>query len=125
METISDVIDKKGSIEYLWRVIDPENRHPYSTAIKEWYRLSLTEQRRLYLYCLYKKWRGETFYGTPYDIVTNCHPYPYNWNGKNMVNRLMKSSTRMVIARFDNAYGTYTLDEAKVWDMTDIKPLNF
>ena len=124
METISDVIDKKGSIKYLWEIIDPENKYPYSTAIKEWYALTLEDQRRLYLYLLYRKWRGEGFYGTPYEIISNCHPYPTNWNGRPLVNRLMKEN-RMVSAKFNGAYGTYTLDEAKVWQMTNVKPLNF
>ena len=124
METISDVLDKKGSIKYLWEIIDPENKYPYSTAIKEWYRLSLEDQRRLYLYLLYRKWRGEGFYGTPYEIITNCHPYPTNWNGRPLVNRLMKEN-RMVSAKFNGSYGTFTLDEARVWQMTDLKPLNF
>ena len=124
METISDVLDKKGSIKYLWEIIDPENKYPYSTAIKEWYRLTLEDQRRLYLYLLYRKWRGEGFYGTPYEIITNCHPYPTNWNGRPLVNRLMKEN-RMVSAKFNGSYGTFTLDEARVWQMTDIKPLNF
>ena len=124
METISDVLDKKGSIKYLWKIIDPENKYPYSTAIKEWYALTLEDQRRLYLYLLYRKWRGEGFYGTPYEIISNCHPYPTNWNGRPLVNRLMKEN-RMVSAKFNGAYGTYTLDEAKVWQMTNVKPLNF
>jgi len=124
METISDVLDKKGSIKYLWEIIDPENKYPYSTAIKEWYRLSLNDQRRLYLYLLYRKWRGEGFYGTPYEIISNCHPYPTNWNGRPLVNRLMKEN-RMVSAKFNGSYGTFTLDEARVWQMEDIKPLNF
>ena len=124
METISDVLDKKGSIKYLWEIIDPENKYPYSTAIKEWYRLTLDDQRRLYLYLLYRKWRGEGFYGTPYEIITNCHPYPTNWNGRPLVNRLMKEN-RMVSAKFNGSYGTFTLDEARVWQMEDIKPLNF
>ena len=124
METISDVLDKKGSIKYLWEIIDPENKYPYSTAIKEWYRLTLEDQRRLYLYLLYRKWRGEGFYGTPYEIITNCHPYPTNWNGRPLVNRLMKEN-RMVSAKFNGSYGTFTLDEARVWQMTDLNPLNF
>ena len=124
METISDVLDKKGSIKYLWEIIDPENKYPYSTAIKEWYRLTLDDQRRLYLYLLYRKWRGEGFYGTPYEIITNCHPYPTNWNGRPLVNRLMKEN-KVVIAKYNGSYGTFTLDEARVWQMTDIKPLNF
>ena len=125
METISDVLDKKGSIKYLWEIIDPENKYPYSTAIKEWYRLSLTDQRRLYLYLLYRKWRGEGFYGTPYDIIKNCHPYPTNWNGRPYINRLMKDRTPLVRAIHNGNPGTFTFDEAKVWQMADIKPLNF
>lgn len=124
METLTDVIDKKGNIEHLWKVIDPENRYSYKTCIDEWYRLSLEEQRKLYLYLLYRKWRGEGFYGTPFEIITNCHPYPTNWNGRPLINRLIKDA-KIVSAKFDGSYGCYTLDEARVWQMEDIKPLNF
>ena len=124
MESLDNVLDKKGSIKHLWEVIDPENKYPYKICIEEWYRMSLSDQRKLYLYLLYKKWRGEAFYGTPYDIITNCHPYPTNWNGRPLVNSLMKSTTKMVIALFNGSYGTYTLDEAKVWEMTIKQPLN-
>ena len=98
METIDDVIDKTGSIKHLWKVIDPENKYSYETCLKEWYRLSLVEQRRLYLYLLYRKWRGEGFYGSPYEIIANCHPYPTNWNGKPLINRLIKEA-KMVSAK--------------------------
>lgn len=125
METIDDVMNKKGSIVHLWKVIDPDNRYPYSTAINEWYRLTLEEQRRLYLYCLYKKWRHVPFYGTPRDIITNCHPYPTNWNGRPYINRLMKDKTPLVSAIHKGNPGIFTLDEAKIWQMTNVKPLNF
>ena len=123
-ETIDDVLLKKGSIEHLWKIIDPENHYSYKTCIEEWYRLSLVEQRRLYLYLLYRKWRGEGFYGTPYDIVKNCHPCPTNWNGRPLINRLMKE-TPMVRAKHNGEYGIYTRDEAGVWHMTEINPLNY
>ena len=125
IENIDDVIAKKGSIEHLWKIIDPENKHPYATCLDKWYRMSLTEQRKLYLYLLYRKWRGEPFYGTPYDIICNCHPYPTNWNGRQMVNSLIKSSTKMVRAKFDGSYGIYTLDEARLWQMTELIRINF
>lgn len=125
METINEVIDKKGSIEHLWKIIDPDNRFSYKTAINEWYRLSLTEQRRMYLYLLYKKWVGDKFYNSPYEIITNCHPYPTNWNGRPFINRLMKDGTYLVRAVHNGEKGTFTLDEARVWQMKDIKPLNF
>ena len=125
IEKIDDVIAKKGSIEHLWKIIDPENKHPYKASLDVWYRMSLTEQRKLYLYLLYRKWRGEPFYGTPYEIICNCHPYPTNWNGRPMINSLIKSTTRMVSACFNGSYGIYTLDEARLWQMTNLKPLNF
>ena len=125
MESLDNVLAKKGSIKHLWEVIDPENKYPYKICIEEWYRMSLSDQRKLYLYLLYKRWRGEAFYGTPYDIITNCHPYPTNWNGRPLVNTLMKSTTKMVIALFNGSYGTYTLDEARVWGMAIKQPLNF
>ena len=124
-ENIDDAIAKKGSIEHLWKIIDPENKHPYATCLDKWYRMSLTEQRKLYLYLLYRKWRGEPFYGTPYEIICNCHPYPTNWNGRQMINSLMKSTTPMVRAKFDGAYGIFTLDEARVWGMTELEKMNF
>ena len=126
METLDDVIQKKMSKSLLSfkKLVDPEKKHGFDTPLIEaWNALTLQEQRRLYLYCLYRKWRGEGFYNTPFDIITNCHPYPYNWNGKPMINRLIKES-KMVSAKFDGAYGTYTRDEANVWEMTDVKPLN-
>lgn len=126
METISDVIAKKEhkSLYAFMGVLDPEHKIAWSRyLIETWNRLSLTDQRKLYLYCLYRKWRGEGFFNTPQEIILLCHPYPFNWNGKPMLNRLIKE-TKMVSAKFDGAYGTYTRDEANVWQMTDVKPLN-
>ena len=126
MESINDVIIKRFSkpLVHLMKVIDPERKYSINETLgNAWDALSLSEQRKLYLYLLYKKWRGEAFYGTPYDIVTNCHPYPTNWNGKSMLNRLMVENT-MVRAFFNGSYGIYTLDEAKTWEMTNIKRLN-
>ena len=128
METISDVIAKTEhkSLYAFMGVIDPEHKIEWSKyLIETWNRLSLWNQRKLYLYCLYRKWRGEPFYGTPYEIIANCHPYPTNWNGRPMINSLIKSSTKMVRAKFDGSYGIYTLDEARVWQMTEPKKINF
>jgi hypothetical protein len=121
VETIGDGIDKKGSIEHFWKLVDPDNHYSYSTAIKEWYRLSLTEQRRLYLYLLYRKWRSIPFYGTPYDIIAYCHPFPTNWDGTKRLDELIREG-KIVSAKFNSSYGLYTRDEARVWQMTDIQP---
>lgn len=118
VETIGDVMAKQGSIEHFWRLIDPQNRYPYSIAIKEWYRLSLTEQRRLYLFFLYRKWRGIPVYGTPYDIITGCHPAPFDWNQHSLGKSLI-AQRKAIIAKYNGAYGTYTRDEATLYGMTD------
>jgi hypothetical protein len=118
VETIGDVIDKTGSIEYFWKLVDPENRYSYSTAIKEWYRLSHKEQQKLYLYILYRKWRGIPIYGTPYDIITYCHPAPFNWNQHSLGQTLI-AERKAIIAKYQGSYGTYTRDEARLYDMTD------
>ncbi len=121
-QSIGDAISSRGSIEAFWKLVDPENKYPYNSAIEEWYRLSLTEQRKLYLYLLYRKWRGLDIYGEPYFVIKNCHPVPFNWNGQSGVEELIKTK-RVVIARYKGAYGTYTNDEARLYEMTDIQPL--
>ena len=128
METLSEAIDKKfsKSLLCLLKLIDPERKTGFDKNIVEaWNRLTLEDQRRLYLYLLYRKWRGKGFYGTPYEIITNCHPYPTNWNGRPMINRLMKDGTRLVRARYNGDFGIFTLDEARVWGMTDVEALNY
>lgn len=127
METISDVIAKTEhkSLYAFMGVVDPEHKIAWSGyLIETWNRLSLTDQRKLFLYCLYRKWRGEGFFNTPQEIILLCHPYPTNWNGKLLVNRLMKEN-KLVSAFYNGSYGIYTLDEARVWQMTHVKPLNF
>ena len=128
METIDDILEKRQnkSLIAFMKLIDPERTFRIDLKLGDkWDALSLIDQRRLYLYLLYRKWRGEGFYGTPYDIISYCHPYPTNWNGRTYVNTLMKSTTKMVIALFNGSYGTYTLDEARVWEMAIKQPLNF
>jgi len=127
METIDDVIQKKMSKSlYKFKgLVDPGNKFGFDTPLIEaWNGLSLDDQRKLYLYLLYRKWRGIDIYGEPYYIIMNCHPVPFNWNGVPGINTLMKQG-KMVIAKYNGSYGSYTRDEAMVYNMTDIKPLNF
>ena len=127
MELIDEVIIKRFGkpLVHLMKVIDPDRVFSIDKNLAEaWDALSLVQQRRLYLYLLYLKWRGIGFFGTPYEIIKNCHPYPTNWNGRPLINRLIKE-TPMVRAKFEGSYGIYTRDEARVWEMTDIVPLNF
>ena len=126
METLNDIVTKRFSkslVEFL-KLVDPERKYKVDAALANaWDRLSINEQRKLYLYILYRKWRGLDVYGEPYAIVMNCHPVPFNWNGSNGINSLIKSK-KMVIAKYNGSFGTYTLDEAKIYEMTDVKPLN-
>ena len=126
MESIDDVIDKKMS-KSLFKfkgLVDPENKHGFDTPLIEaWNALTLTEQRKLYLYLLYRKWRGIDIYGEPYYIIKNCHPVPLDWNGHIGINRLAKQG-KLVIAKYNGSYGTYTRDEAKIYEMTDVKPIH-
>ena len=126
METINEVLTKRfsKSLIHLMKVVDPKCQFNIDENLgKAWDALTLVAQRRLYLYLLYRKWRGEGFYGTPYEIVKNCHPYPTNWNGKPLINRLMKEN-KMVRAMFNGEYGIYTADEARVWKMSEVREMN-
>lgn len=126
METISDVINKRfsKSLVSLLKLVDPEHKYRIDDVLgNAWDKLSLVEQRKLYLYLLYRRWRGIDIYGEPYFIIKNCHPVPFNWNGNNGINSLMKDR-KLVIAKHNGSFGTYTKDEAALYQMTDIKPLN-
>ena len=126
MESLDDTLNKRfgRSLVKFMKLVDPERKFAINKALGEaWDRLSLNDQYRLYFYLLYRKWQGIGLYGTPYEMITNCHPYPTNWNGKPMINRLMKEG-KMVSAKYDGSYGVYTLVEAIVWQMTDVTRLN-
>ena len=124
METIGEVLEKrqnKSLIDFM-KLIDPERKYRIDLKLGDkWDALSLTEQRRLYLYLLYRKWRSIPFYGTPYDIIAYCHPFPTNWDGKKRLDELIKEG-KIVSAKFNGSYGLYTRDEARVWQMDDVQP---
>ena len=127
VEKLTDIIDKRfgNSLSEFLKLVDPERKFtPDLELSKAWSRLTLIEQRRLYLYLLYRKWRGIDIYGEPYFIIRNCHPVPFDWNGHSSINTLMKQN-KIVIAKHNGSYGSYTKDEANVWQMTDVKPLIF
>ncbi len=124
METIDDVLEKRQnkSLVAFMKLVDPERRYRIDLKLGDkWDALSLNEQRRLYLYLLYRKWNGIPFYGTPYDIIAYCHPFPTNWDGKKRLDELIQEG-KIVSAKFNGSYGLYTRDEARVWQMDDVKP---
>lgn len=126
METIDDVIAKRfgQSLIPFMKLVDPMRQFTIDQKLGEaWDALSLIDQRKLYLYLLYRKWRGIDIFGEPYFIIKNCHPVPFNWNGHQGVSDLIKTN-RAVIAKYQGSFGTYTWDEARVYQMTDIRKLN-
>lgn len=125
-ENLTEVINKRFSVSLVTfkKLVDPERKYEIDLEMsKAWSRLSLAEQRKLYLYLLYRKWRGLDIYGEPYSIIMNCHPVPFNWNGSTMLDALIKEN-RVCRARYNGSYGSYTWDEARLYEMTDIQKYN-
>ena len=89
-----------------------------------WNAKPIEEQRRIYYFLREQKRSGKTIEPNPIFAIQGCHPEPTNWNGKEGINKMIKS-TKMVIAKYQGSYGTYTALEAKLFEMTDVKPLNF
>ena len=125
-ESLDDVLQKglSKSLLLFLKLVDPERKFGFDAHLVEaWNQLTLVDQRKLYLYILYRKWRGLDVYGEPYYIIKNCHPVPFNWNGQQGINSLIKQN-KMVIAKYNGSFGSYTRDEATLYQMTDVKPLN-
>ncbi len=119
METITDAIDKRfgKSLVAFLKLVDPERKYRIDELLgKAWDRLSLNEQRKLYLYLLYRKWRGLDIYGEPYYIIMNCHPVPYNWNGSQRCAELI-AERKVQIAKHNGSYGWYTKDEIRLYGL--------
>ena len=110
----------------MWELLNPKpefaNRKEYCRAF--WNALTMTRQRLLYYFIREQKRQGAEINPNPLFALQDCHPVPTNWNGKPGVNELMKRGEKMVIAKYCASYGTYTLREARLFGMTDIKPLN-
>ena len=118
--------DYKSPEWCLWELISPS---PAFNNVKPSFRtylssLSLAKQRQIYYTLREQKRRGECFKENPLYVVQDCNPLPTNWNGKQGVNDLMKRE-KMVIAKFNGSFGTYTLFEARLFEMTHIQPLNY
>lgn len=119
MESLDEAIDKKMSKSLLafMKLVDPEKRFNVDILlVNTWNRLSLKDQRKLYLYLLYRKWRGLDIFGEPYYVIMNCHPVPFNWNGTAMCETLIKEQ-KVLIAKYQGSYGYYTKDEIALYGL--------
>lgn len=125
MESLDEAIDKKMSKSLLafMKLVDPEKRFNVDILlVNTWNRLSLKDQRKLYLYLLYRKWRGLDIFGEPYYVIMNCHPVPFNWNGTAMCETLIKEQ-KVLIAKYQGSYGYYTKDEIALYGLEIKKQL--
>ena len=132
MESLDEALTKRGTFRHVWALIDPQDEvyrsnESYNRCVAYWNALSLQRQRQIYWALREQKRRGEPFKENPYYVISDCVPIPTNWNGRRGVNDLMKSQTKMVSAKYKASakYGIYTLFEAQLFEMTDIKPLNY
>ena len=129
METITDVIEKKDTFSHFLKLIptiNDEYKDRIATARAYWNTLTITKQRQIYYEIREQIKRGETLNPNPFFLIKDCTPVPTNWNGRQGINEKMKRE-KMVSAKYKPSakYGVYTLKEARLFEMTDIKPLNY
>lgn len=110
----------------IWTLLSPSGEYvSRKDACRTlWGTLSLARQRQIYWYLREAIKRGDGIDENPYFAINNCTPQPTNWNGRQGINEMMKTE-KMVIAKYNGSYGTYTAGVARLFEMTDIKPLNF
>ena len=119
MESLTDIINKRfsKSLVAFIKLVDPARKYNIDRSIADvWDRLPLKDQRKLYLYLLYRKWRGLDIFGEPYYIIKNCHPVPFNWSGLAMCETLIKEN-KVLIAKYNGSFGMYTKDEIALYDL--------
>ena len=109
----------------MWNLLapSPEYRNRWEAFRDYWHRQTLARQRRLYYYIREAKKTGKPINPNPLFAIQDCNPQPTNWNGREGINRMMKTD-KMVIAKYNGSFGTYTALEAKLFEMTDVKALN-
>ena len=130
METIGECIAKRQTFGYVWELLNPQGEYRnddiYRTSMSYWNSLPLQRQRQIYWALQQQKKRGEPIKAHPYYAIKDCVPLPTNWNGRSGIIDMMKTY-KMVCARFKPTakYGVYTLFEANLFEMDDIKPMNY
>ncbi|MBO7458052.1 MAG: hypothetical protein J6T80_02195 [Paludibacteraceae bacterium] len=128
METLDDILKKRRSwaamLELLSPYVAPQNAHMLKPAEEQWNTLSLQRQRQIWVTLWEQKMRGAKIKDHPYYAIKDCVPTPYNWNGTDHINTMMKNY-KMVSAKYFDRYGVYTLKAAQAFQLTDVKPLNF
>ena len=128
MESLDDIILKRKG----WTVVEalltpfvaPQNTRMLKPAQELWFSFSLQRERQIYVTLWEQKLRGQSIKDHPYYALKDCVPMPFNWNGTDHLQSMMKNF-KMVSARYYNRYGIYTVQAAEAFQLEDVKPLNF
>ena len=111
-------------LELLKPYIAPQNWHMIGPAKEQWNTIPLQRQRQIWVTLWEQKIRGLKIKDHPYYAIKDCVPIPFNWNGTDHINSMMKSF-KMVSAKYFDRYGVYTLKAAQAFQLKDVKPLNY
>jgi hypothetical protein len=124
-ETLDEVLQRRGSFYHWWTLLNPadEYRALWSDCMRYWNALDLDRQRKLYYFVRKKKRTRQPIDPNPLEVTMKTRPYPENLNGNPQINWYMKNC-KLVKAWYLCAYGIYLRQEAELWNMTRIEPLN-
>ena len=117
---------EKSSSEYMWELLSPSpSFNNCQIAFRDyWYGLSKPKQRQIFYTLREQKKRGEYIKENPLFAIQDCNPQPTDWNGKQGINDMMKTEL-MVIAKYGDRFGSYTLLEAWLFEMKEATAANF
>ena len=127
METLSDALARKDSMQVIWSLLAPapEYQSLYADFMRYWNKIERDRQLQIWYFIKRKKDTKQPLDPNPFEALKSCTPYPINYNGDSRINRMMKSSAKMVKAFHQGSFGVYELMDARLWHMTRIEPLNF
>ena len=127
METLSDALARKDSMQVIWSLLAPapEYQNLYADFMRYWNKIERERQLQIWYFLKRKKDNNQPLDPNPFEVLKYCKPYPINYNGDGRINSMMKSDTKMVKAYHQGSFGIYELMDARLWHMTRIEPLNF
>ena len=127
-ESLNIVLVKRKSwseiLSLLSPCIAPKFANMVNPAHELWDSIPLDRQRQIWVTFWEKKMRGAKIKDHPYYAIKDCVPMPFNWNGTEHLDAMMKTY-KMVSAKYYDHYGIFTLKAAQAFHMTDIDPRNY
>ena len=127
-ESLDTVLIKRKSwseiLALLTPYIAPKFAKMVGPAHELWDSIPLDRQRQIWVTLWEKKMRGAKIKDHPYYAIKDCVPMPFDWNGTEHLDAMMKTF-KMVSAKYYDHYGLFTLKAAQAFHMTDIDPRNY